>query len=49
MVVLAHFRPFSSGFRSYYGEMRIDVTGFLDLFKGFQDEIGKKYCRSGQI
>ena len=40
-MVLGYFRPYSSGFRSYNGELRTDVQGFLDVFRGFQGGIGE--------
>ena len=41
IVVLGNFRPYSSCFRSYNGELRTDIEGFLDVFRGFRGEIGK--------
>ena len=43
IVVLGYFRPYSSRFRSYNGELRTDIQGFLDVFRGFCGDIGKKY------
>ena len=41
IVVLGYFRLYSSRFRSYNGELRTDIQGFLDVFRGFRGEIGK--------
>ena len=41
IVVLGYFRPYSSRFRSYNGELRTDIQGFSDVLRGFLGEIGK--------
>ena len=38
IVVLGNFRPYSSSFRSYNGEMRTDVQGFLEVFRESRGE-----------
>ena len=47
VVLGGYFRPYSSCFRSYNGELRTDVLGFLDVFKGFRGEIGKNIDNLG--
>ena len=37
IVVLGYFRPYSSRFRSYNGELRTDIEGFLDVFRGIRN------------